>query len=104
ITRDSYQELLSTVQQRLHTVNEEKIKVDKHLGELQKVLPQVEKGLDAWTSKKKKTTTLIEERQKKLSENQESATTIEDEIYANEKISSLFETKIKELAKAKGRQ
>ncbi|MCD7445856.1 hypothetical protein HAX54_015580 [Datura stramonium] len=49
ITRDSHQELLSAIQQRLHTVNEEKIKADKHLGELQKVLARAKKkarGLD----------------------------------------------------------
>ncbi|MCD9638738.1 hypothetical protein HAX54_022877, partial [Datura stramonium] len=89
ITRDSHQELIFTMQLRLHTANEEIIKVEKHLGELQKVLTRVEKELEAWTSKKKKTMTLIEEHQKKLSKNQGCITTTQDEIHAFEKISPL---------------
>ncbi|MCD7450398.1 hypothetical protein HAX54_006031 [Datura stramonium] len=44
ITRDSHQEFLSSTKQRLHTVNEEKIKVDKHLGELQKSSQELKKS------------------------------------------------------------
>ncbi|MCD9639445.1 hypothetical protein HAX54_023996 [Datura stramonium] len=99
ITRDSHQEFLSAAQQRLHTANEEKIKVDKYLGELQKVLERAEKELPGLQRRKR--LSLIEEHQKKLSKNQESITNSEDEIHTINKISPLSETEIKELAKLK---
>ncbi|MCD9561086.1 hypothetical protein HAX54_020046 [Datura stramonium] len=86
ITRNSHQEFLSAAQHFLHTANEDKIKVDKHLGELQKILARVEKELEVWTSKKKKTLSLIEEHQKKMSKNQESIINSEDEVHAIKKI------------------
>ncbi|KAF3661326.1 hypothetical protein FXO37_12975 [Capsicum annuum] len=101
ITRDAHQELLSVAKKCLHTANDDKVKMDQHLGELQKVLERVEKELAAWTSKKKKTILLIEEHQKKLSKNQETITNIEGEIHALEKSSPLSETETKELAKLK---
>ncbi|MCD7470547.1 hypothetical protein HAX54_010504 [Datura stramonium] len=101
ITRDSHQEILSNAQQHLHTANKEKIKVDKHLGELQKVLARGEKELEAWTSKKKKTLSLIKEHRKKFSKNQECITNSEDGIHAFKKISPLSETYIKKLTKLK---
>ncbi|KAM3247120.1 hypothetical protein P3L10_008887 [Capsicum annuum] len=101
ITRDAHQKLLSVVQHRLHAVNEDKVKMDKHLAGLQKVLERAEKELVAWTSKKKKTIFLIEEHQKKLFKKQESVTNIEGEIHALDKISPLSETETKELAKLK---
>ncbi|KAF3638932.1 hypothetical protein FXO38_08850 [Capsicum annuum] len=101
ITRDAHQELLSVVQHRLHTENEDKVKMHKCLAELQKVLERAEKELVAWTLKKKKTILLIEEHQKKLSKNQESVTNIEGEIHALKKISPLSESETKELAKLK---
>lgn len=101
ITRDSHQELLFAAHQCLSTVNQEKVKIDKHLVELQKVLTRTEKELEAWTSKKKKTVSLIEEHRKRLAENQKSITNKEDEIHAIEKISPLSEVELKELAKLK---
>ncbi|MCD9560391.1 hypothetical protein HAX54_019062 [Datura stramonium] len=47
IGRDSHQELLTAAQQHFRTANEEKIKVDKNLGDLQKVLAKAEKELEA---------------------------------------------------------
>ncbi|PHU25533.1 hypothetical protein BC332_03865 [Capsicum chinense] len=38
ITRNAHQELLSVMQHHLHAANEDKVKMDKHLAELQKVL------------------------------------------------------------------
>ncbi|PHT34168.1 hypothetical protein CQW23_25968 [Capsicum baccatum] len=47
ITRDAHQELLSVAQHHLHAANEDKVKIDKHLAELQKVLERAKKELVA---------------------------------------------------------
>ncbi|KAG5619644.1 hypothetical protein H5410_004862 [Solanum commersonii] len=86
VTRYSHQELLSAAQQCLDTADEERVKMDKHLEELQKVLTRAEKELKVWTSKKKKAISLIEEHQKRLSENQETITNHEDEIHVIDKM------------------
>ncbi|PHU22628.1 hypothetical protein BC332_07735 [Capsicum chinense] len=86
ISRDAHQELIHVVQQHIHPTNKDKVKMDNHLAELQKVLERAEKKLVAWTSKKKKIVLLIEEHQKKLSKNQESVTNIKEEIHALDKI------------------
>ncbi|MCE3051861.1 hypothetical protein HAX54_051073 [Datura stramonium] len=81
ITRDSHQELLSTMKQLLHIANEENSRWTSTQESLEKSLHELKKELEAWTSKNKKITMLIEEdHRKKLSENQESITTTEDEI------------------------
>ncbi|KAM3235161.1 hypothetical protein P3L10_015197 [Capsicum annuum] len=99
ITRDAHQDLFSVAQHRLHDANEDKVKMDKRLAELQKFLERADKELVAWTSKKKKTIFLIEEHQKKLSKNEKSVTNIEGEIHSLEKISPLSETETIDLAK-----
>ncbi|PHT59388.1 hypothetical protein CQW23_01751 [Capsicum baccatum] len=53
ITGDSHRELLSAAQEHLYTINEDKVKIDKHLGDLQKVHVRAEKELEAWAFKKK---------------------------------------------------
>ncbi|PHT50374.1 hypothetical protein CQW23_10121 [Capsicum baccatum] len=89
----------SVVQNHLHAANEDKVKMNKRLAELQKILERANKELVARTSNKKKIILLIEEHQKKLSKNQESVTNIEDRIHTLEKICPLSETETNELAK-----
>lgn len=54
VTRDSHQKLLYTEQQLLDIMDEEKVKMEKHLEKFEKVLTWAGKDVKVWTSKKKK--------------------------------------------------
>ncbi|KAH0715121.1 hypothetical protein KY284_008026 [Solanum tuberosum] len=84
VTKESYEKVLSNAQRCLDGAKLAHEKLDGSMGKLQVTFIDVEKDIEALTSKKKKVITLLNKYQEKLSKSQENVTITEGEIYTIE--------------------